>query len=142
MGRFFLHLHGKTKDSSCESLINKYLKRVSKINVKIIEHSSKHTPDEYLTKLIDQSKDSNLILLDEGGVTYSSKEFAEIIKKFSVSTKNTHFAIGPASGFPKNNCDSISFSKMTFPHELASVILLEQIYRATEIIGGTAYHKP
>ena len=142
MGRFFVHLHGKTKDSSCETLISKYLKRVSKINVKIIEHSAKNTPDEYLTKLKEQSNGSNLILLEEGGTTYSSIEFSEIIKKGLISTNNTHFAIGPASGFPKNDCNSISFSRMTFPHEIASVILLEQIYRATEIIGGTAYHKP
>ena len=111
------------------------------MGVKLVEHSSKETPEEYLKSVIEQSKSSKLILLDENGRGYSSFEFTEIIKEGIVSTISTHFAIGPATGFPENNCEVISLSKMTFPHEIASVILLEQVYRASEIIGGTAYHK-
>ena len=141
MGRFVIHLHGHTKEPSCKTLIEKYLQRISKMGVKLIEHSSKHSPEEYLNLVINQSANSNLLLLDENGTSYSSIEFSEFIKASIVSTSTTHFAIGPAVGFPKNNCKSISFSKMTFPHEIAAVILLEQIYRASEILGGTAYHK-
>jgi len=141
MARIVIHLHGQTKDPSCKNLIEKYLKRVSKMSVKLIEHSSKETPDEYLKSVVKQSENSKLILLDENGKTYSSFEFTEIIKQAILSTTSTHFAIGPATGFPENNFRAMSLSKMTFPHEVVSVILLEQVYRASEIIGGTAYHK-
>jgi len=107
----------------------------------LVEHSSKESPQRYLDSVIEQSKNGKLILLDESGHTYSSMEFTEVIKEGVVSTTSTHFAIGPATGFPENIYEKISLSKMTFPHELASVILIEQIYRASEIIDGTAYHK-
>ena len=59
--------------------------------------------------------------------------------------EETHLAIGPAQGWPNTKmppqANRLSLSKMTYPHELASVLLVEQLYRATEILRGTAYHK-
>jgi 23S rRNA (pseudouridine1915-N3)-methyltransferase len=80
--------------------------------------------------------------LDEGGEEFTSTEFAERFAEWTISQEDTHLAIGPADGFPKNNgYKSISLSTMTMPHELAAVVLMEQLYRSYEIGRGSAYHR-
>ena len=61
-----------------------------------------------------------------------------------MDSEPTHLAIGPASGFDGALPDvqRISLSQFTFPHELATIVLLEQLYRAYEILDGTSYHRP
>ena len=80
------------------------------------------------------------------GKQLSSEELADFIEKKTVSgVSEICFIIGGFSGLPdevKNACQvRLSFSKMTFPHQLMRVILLEQIYRAFTIISGGKYHK-
>jgi 23S rRNA (pseudouridine1915-N3)-methyltransferase len=73
-----------------------------------------------------------------------SSQFANTIKSFQLQSSTIYFAIGPSSGFSNNIKEKanslISLSQMTFPHELAALILIEQIYRGTEIIRNTPYH--
>ena len=92
-----------------------------------------------------QSKQGILILLDEGGSQYTSEQLAILCKEWALQGQDTHLAIGPFDGWPKSGKTQkiarISLSLMTFPHELASVLLLEQLYRATEINRGSGYHK-
>jgi 23S rRNA (pseudouridine1915-N3)-methyltransferase len=74
----------------------------------------------------------------------TSVELAEIISETSLSGKNTIFAVGPADGFSdemKIKNKKISISRMTLTHEMATAILLEQLYRASEINKGTQYHR-
>jgi len=86
-----------------------------------------------------------LILLDEKGKEFSSVEFAQTISHYqNISAKNLSFVIGGAYGFSdevylRANM-KISLSKMTFPHQLARVIFLEQLYRAYTILKGEKYH--
>ena len=117
-------------------LIDEYSQRLkSKVRIEI--HSVKLSNDEYLSKLPESA-----ILLDEGGEMMPSLEFSQLFMKWGIATEDAHLAIGPADGFPKGHGrQSISLSPMTFPHELAAVLLIEQLYRSYEISRGSAYHR-
>ena len=70
--------------------------------------------------------------------------FSKRYQKWSVGSEPIHLAIGPAEGWtemPDRHFERLSLSPMTMPHELASIVLIEQVYRATEIIRGSDYHK-
>lgn len=143
MGRIIVHLHGKVKDKSMAAAMQKYSDRVSPRGIKTEIHSDKLSAQEYLQQL--QSRQGELILLDEGGQQYTSQQLASLCKKWTLKGDDTHLAIGPFDGWPKEGESQkiarISLSAMTFPHEIASVLLLEQLYRASEINRGSGYHK-
>lgn len=85
-----------------------------------------------------------LICLDERGTLCSSREFATYLATFYDSSMAPCFAVGGAFGLGEEIRQRasrlLSFSPMTFPHELAQVMLLEQLYRAHSILTGTGYH--
>lgn len=88
---------------------------------------------------------AKLILLDARGRTLSSEQLAAWIgRERDAGAQHLHFAIGPADGWSKELLDRadllLSFGPMTFPHELARVMLAEQLYRAFTIIAGHPYH--
>ena len=85
-----------------------------------------------------------LILLDEGGVQFSSSSLSDQVRDWAMDSEPTHLAIGPASGFDGALPDvqRISLSQFTFPHELATIVLLEQLYRAYEITGRDLLSSP
>ncbi|MFQ5864550.1 MAG: 23S rRNA (pseudouridine(1915)-N(3))-methyltransferase RlmH [bacterium] len=96
-----------------------------------------------LTKIDDSDF---VIALDKKGKLYSSEQFAEFLQDHLLrGIKKSTFVIGGPLGLSEeflNESDmTLSFSKMTFPHEMAKVILLEQIYRAFTILRGEKYHK-
>ena len=136
MGRIIVNLHGRASDSKMNSLIEDYSARLkSKVRLEI--HNSKLSSQDYLSKL-----PSDAILLDEGGEMMTSVNFSKRFDEWTISSDDVHLAIGPADGFPKGHSYScISLSMMTFPHELAAVVLMEQLYRANEISRGSSYHK-
>jgi 23S rRNA (pseudouridine1915-N3)-methyltransferase len=118
-----------------------YSQRLSNRNIKIISHSSKKTVQQYYDEI---NNNATLFILDEGGNQYTSLQFADLVKAWTIATEDINLAIGPVNGWQKINHSVnriISLSKMTMPHELAAVILAEQVYRATEIIKGTKYHR-
>ena len=136
MGRIVVHLHGTPSNAKMSGLIEDYSSRM-KSKVKIEFHNSKLSPSDYLAKLPDTA-----ILFDESGDQMRSIDFSKLFENWIISTDDIHLAIGPADGFPaSHNRQTISLSKMTFPHELAAVLLIEQLYRANEISRGTSYHK-
>ena len=86
-----------------------------------------------------------LVLLDARGQTMSSEQLAAWIgRERDSGTQHLHFAIGPADGWSKESRERadllLSFGPMTFPHELARVMLAEQLYRAFTILAGHPYH--
>jgi 23S rRNA (pseudouridine1915-N3)-methyltransferase len=88
---------------------------------------------------------AKLILLDARGRTLSSPELATWIgRERDTGSQHLHFAIGPADGWSKEARERadllLSFGPMTFPHELARVMLAEQLYRAFTILAGHPYH--
>ena len=136
MVRVVVHLHGKPSEKNMAKLIEDYSNRLkSKVRLEISK--SKMSQQEYFETL-----PSGTILLDESGESLSSIEFADRFNSWILSSEDTHLAIGPADGFPKENSHrSISLSMFTMPHELAAVVLMEQLYRANEIQRGSVYHR-
>lgn len=131
---------GKLKKDYNKFAVEDYLERIRfYIPIEIIEVS-----DESIIEKID--KDNFNIVLDGRGKELSSIEFAIFINQtISRQNKDIAFFIGGADGFDekflKKGNFVLSLSKLTFPHELARVILLEQIYRTFTIINNEKYHK-
>ena len=143
MGRMIVHIYGKPKDNNLASMISEYSNRLVSRGITIKINSDKKDSHYYENNLA--SLKGNLIILDENGIQKTSKQFSDFISNISLSNETVNFATGPPDGFSdllKNKAIKImSLSKMTFIHEMASCILLEQLYRATEIIKGSSYHR-
>jgi 23S rRNA (pseudouridine1915-N3)-methyltransferase len=143
MGRVFVHLHGKAKDSSFRAAISDYANRLTSDGVQIIEHRNQTDPEPYLENIIKKAGKDLVILLQEKGQNLDSIEYSEMMKKWRISANSVHLVVGPPGGF--GNCGvnltSLSLGKITLPHELAAVVLLEQLYRACTIIKGLPYHR-
>ncbi len=135
---------GKTKESAIQSLTAEYLKRLGRY----APTEGKETSSESaLLKLIEKASRTApvLVLLDSRGKQLSSEELAEVLREHQGrGTQDLIFAIGPADGWSepaRKRANSIlSLGKMTLPHELARVVLLEQIYRGFTILAGHPYH--
>ena len=144
---------GKLKETYLKEAEKEYLKRLSKYTkIEIIELQDESDND--INKALSKEKEKilksikaqdNPILLDINDKSYSSKEFATIIDKELTLNSNITFLIGSSNGFDKEIKDIIkkrmSFSNLTFPHQLFRIMLLEQIYRAFKIINNESYHK-
>ena len=126
-----------------KGLIEMYERRIKARGITVEFHSAKLEPDAYAERLL--GKRGRLILLDEGGEQDDSVAFAKRFEQWQLASDGVHLAIGPAEGWPDHvglaNLQRLSLSTMTFPHELATVLLVEQLYRATEIQRGSGYHK-
>lgn len=151
---------GKVKEKFYRDAIDEFLKRLSKYaKVQCIEVSDEKTPDNASQVLIDQIKlkeaeriikhlkeDSFVITLEILGKKFDSEAFAEKLNTLAIQGKShIQFVIGGSLGLHtlvlnRSNM-ALSFSDMTFPHQLMRVILLEQVYRAYRIISGEPYHK-
>ena len=143
MGRVFVHLHGKAKDSSFRTAISDYANRLTSDGVQIVEHRNKTKPGPYLDDVIKKAGEDKVILLQEKGENLDSIGYSEKTKEWRISTKSVHLVVGPPGGFGSCGGDlkSLSLGKITLPHELAAVVLLEQLYRACTIIKGLPYHR-
>lgn len=135
----------RSKEPAYDALTRDYVSRVSKYQA--IEASD--LPGEgSLLKLLEQTAGRtrpSLVLLESRGKEMTSEQLAEFLEyQHSADVQQLIFAIGPADGFSdaaRRAANKIlSLSKMTFPHELARVVLLEQIYRAFTIIRKHPYH--
>ena len=150
---------GKLKESYLKSAIDEYSKRLTKYcKLYILELPDEKIPEKVNINIADEiktkechtilrhiKKDSYLIALDLKGKQFSSEEFSSKIEKISMNSSNMTFIIGGSLGLTNellNLChEKICFSKMTFPHQLIRVFLLEQIFRAFKIAKGETYHR-
>lgn len=151
---------GKLKEKYLKHAIEEYSKRLSRYcKLNIIELDDEQTPDNASLKdeLIIKDKEGNKILniikdnmyvitLDLKGKMLSSEELSKFIDNCGVmGNSNLCFVIGGSLGLSesvlKRSNHSLCFSKMTFPHQLFRVMLLEQIYRGFRIMRGEPYHK-
>lgn len=137
---------GKIKEEYIKDGINDYLKRISKYHkIEIIELPDSNIINEgNIIQNHINSKDYLIALCIEGN-ELSSKEFANKIDKTFITNPCITFIIGGSNGLSediKEKCDyKLSFSKLTYPHGLFRLILLEQIYRSFKIINNETYHK-
>lgn len=151
---------GKIKEKYFTEAINEYAKRLSKYCRLIEEVVPDEKADENFSpaeieqvklkegqKMLSRiPKNSFVIVLDIKGIQLRSEEFAKKLNTLSLEgVSHIAFIIGGSNGLSEeviNRADyKLSFSKMTFPHQLFKVILLEQIYRAFKINAGETYHK-
>lgn len=143
MGRLVVHAHGVPKEKAMKHLVEMYADRLKARGVRIEYHPSKQTPQAYVERLLGLG--GKLMLLDERGQQETSEAFARRFEAWQLATQDVHLALGPAEGWPEDDrltdVPRLSLSSMTFPHELATVMLVEQLYRASEIQRGTGYHK-
>ena len=135
---------GKTKEPAIHALTDDYLKRISRY----AEVTGLALKDEAailsLARGERQRDRHKLVLLDAGGKQLSSEELAEFLAREQVNAVPLLVAIGGADGFgdeAQRQADFIlSLGKMTLPHELARVVLVEQLYRAFTILKNHPYH--
>jgi 23S rRNA (pseudouridine1915-N3)-methyltransferase len=135
---------GKIKDRLLAEKINDYYTRLA-FDIRFTTHEIKDSDkDTEGKKIVDLVKDQTtfVIALSEEGHEFSSEEFSQYLLK---AGRNIHFCIGGPTGLSvqikKQAHALISLSKMTFTHEIARMLLLEQIYRAVSIIKNRGYHK-
>ena len=141
---------GKTKSSEIQSLLNDYLNRIKKFKVQVLSAKAyaddiEREQNEIDLKLKELGGSTKAYLMTEWGKTYSSKTFASNIQKHYESSHKIVFILGGASGFTddyrKKFNQQFSLSDMTFPHEMAKLMLVEQIYRAQAIMDNHPYSK-
>lgn len=131
---------GKTKEKWLDDAIGEYLKRLKPL----LDIQFVWTKDNAeLIGLVQKEK--HLICLDPNGRLLDSKTFSTfLMQQFEQGGARLAIAIGGPDGLPKElkeNFPLISFSPMTFTHQLTRLILMEQLYRAFEIAKGSKYHK-
>jgi len=138
---------GKIREKYLKDGINEFLKRIQPYSsLQVIEISPDTAQSETEKILKHKSENAFFISMDIKGKSLSSEDFAEKIKEISLSGCNQLiFAIGGAEGLSeevKNQADlKMSMSSMTFPHQVARFMLIEQIYRGFRIINNEPYHK-
>lgn len=151
---------GKIKEKFMQEGIKEYSKRLSRYcKLKILEVTDESAPENLSKKEIEIIKEkegkrilgkisnnSYIISLDIKGKNFSSEEFSKKIEDITLGgTNDITFIVGGSLGLSEEILNKsnlkLSFSKMTFPHQLMRMILLEQIYRGFRIMKGEPYHK-
>jgi 23S rRNA (pseudouridine1915-N3)-methyltransferase len=147
---------GKTDDRILRELIESYHKKLSyyaRFRYEELPDVAKNKSTDIETQkrleahkiVLHTEKSSRLILLDENGTNFSSREFATFIEKQGVSgNSDLTFVVGGPYGFHPSLKEKayalISLSKMTFTHQMVRLIFSEQLYRCFTILKGEPYH--
>lgn len=150
---------GKIKEKFLKDAVAEYSKRLSKYcKLNIIELPDEKIPDKLNQSIENEikskecnniinhiKKDSFIICLDLKGKEFSSEQFSKNIENISMQSSNITFIIGGSLGLTEKiltTCNQkICFSKMTFPHQLIRIFLLEQLFRAFKISNNETYHR-
>ena len=136
---------GRTKEPAIQSLTAEYLKRLSRYaEVEGLELRDESAILHLAAGKTHAKQRHTLVLLDPGGKPLSSEELADFVQDQMTRSVPVIFAVGGPDGFTaaarKSAAARLSLGKMTLPHELARVVLLEQLYRAYTILQGHPYH--
>ncbi len=147
---------GKTDDKEINALVQYYQNRLPKhwnfefTQIPDVKNARNLSPDllkKEESKLFLQHADSSdlVVLLDEKGKQFTSREFAQKIDHWmNSSVKKVSFFIGGAYGFSdeiyQRANEKLSLSKMTFTHQMIRLFIIEQLYRADQILQGKPYH--
>ena len=136
---------GKLKESYWRDAVMEYAKRLSRFcKWEVRELSERRSPEEEAESILKECRGYTFALAIEGKVC-SSEQLAAMLKQLCDAGKEITFVIGSSCGLAprvKQAADELlSFSPMTFPHQMMRVILSEQVYRAFMINAGAEYHK-
>ena len=150
---------GKIKEKFFKDSVDEYSKRLSKYcKLNILELQDEKIPDKTNLSIENEikekecnniinhiKKDSYIICLDLNGKELYSEQFSKNIENISMTSSQITFIIGGSLGLTEKVLDlanqKICFSKMTFPHQLIRIFLLEQLFRAFKISNGETYHR-
>ena len=147
---------GKLKEQAYKDLGKEFLKRLSPFaKISLVELAEVSYGKNFDTEKVKEQEaeiiikhlpdDGVIILLEEKGTVRNSVDFAKFIERLGTTGRELVFVIGSGIGLSKSlhqySNYSISLSLLTFPHNLARIILEEQIYRACTILAGKEYHK-
>lgn len=148
---------GKIKENYSKEAMNEYIKRLSPFcGFSVVEVAAEQINDESLcekykkaeaARILPHIKENSFVItLEINGKNFSSEEFAQKLKTLSYDGYNEIvFIIGGANGLDKEISNisnlKLSFSKMTFTHQMIRIILTEQIYRAFKINNNEKYHR-
>jgi 23S rRNA (pseudouridine1915-N3)-methyltransferase len=141
--KLHLLMLGKTRRPEMRAVLEDYVKRIGRyLPTQITEVRDESTA----VKRLDANRSATVVLLDAGAKGFSSEDFAKWLgERRDRGTRELIFLCGDADGFPeglrKRAHQKLSLSAMTFSHELARVMLAEQIYRAFAILSGSPYPK-
>lgn len=132
---------GKTRRPELRALLDDYAKRIQRSCP--VELTEVRDADAAIKRL-EADRAATVLLLDAGGKVYDSEAFAKWLgEQRDRGTREIIFVCGDANGFPENLrlrvSQKLSLSSMTYSHELARVMLAEQIYRAFAILSGSPY---
>lgn len=135
---------GKLKNDPLLDVFEDYRKRLT-CKFSLLELEGK-TQAEQLPKIIEKlNPAAALVVMDERGKTLSSRDFAAKIDAWQTTFGTIQFVIGGADGLSddirKKATLLLSFGSQTWPHMLARVMLMEQVYRAQQILAGHPYHR-
>ncbi len=132
---------GKVKKNWIRQGLEMYLPRIPELEIHEIKDSTPEKEGDVFLSLIASS--ASAIALSEAGKTYTSNDFAQYLSQ--APSNSLVFLIGSADGLSdpvkQRSALQLSLSPMTFPHELARLMLVEQLYRAKNILQGGSYHK-
>ena len=150
---------GKMKSGPEQELFSRYLTRAKSIgagigfpNVSLVEYSESKSSNTSIRKdqeadlILAGSGQAIILAFDENGKDYSSQQFSSLLANYrDDSTPNMVFALGGPDGHGdallKKAKLTIRLGKMTWPHQIARILLIEQIYRAMTIMSGHPYHR-
>ena len=132
---------GKIKKQWIQAGIKMYLNRLPDLQVIEIKDSTQKKEENMIKEII--KKNETLVTLNENGQSFTSRQLAE--KLLGFHNQNITFVIGGSTGLSSSLNSSanlqLSLSPLTFPHEIARLLLIEQLYRAKTITQGSPYHK-
>jgi 23S rRNA (pseudouridine1915-N3)-methyltransferase len=136
--RIYLYYIGKPRDQNANSMAEEYIKRCSRYARTEMREIQPQKFDPWL-----KHPSARKILLDPAGKTQDSAQFTKLIAKAEEESRDLVFLIGGADGLPQDWRTRgdllLSLSALTFPHELARVVLAEQLYRAFTTLRGHPY---
>jgi 23S rRNA (pseudouridine1915-N3)-methyltransferase len=143
---------GKVKESYIREGILEYVKRLNPyVRIKEVElkpesftvgskERTKKIEGEKILNVLERFEKEDIFLLDENSLEYSSKKFSELLDIKNEIVFVIAGSLGWSDDLRNSNYKKLSLSQMTFPHEIARLLLMEQIYRGVTIIKGKEYH--
>ncbi|CAE7022969.1 rlmH [Symbiodinium natans] len=145
-----VHTVGRPREAGWESLAAaEYTRRLERGHPRILARTTFYSSSDALVRGV-QDLTGSLLVLDPLGEALNSDAFSELLLGALQETARVSFAIGGADGLPEalrpgptlgRPARHLSLSPLTFPHRLARVLLLEQIFRARELAAGSHYHR-